>query len=86
MDERHRELQRPPEMGQLRRTAEAQALTLRAQVRTAMRLRGWAMEDIATQARLAPAELAAFLDGAAIHPRWQEKLARWISQTGLFND
>lgn len=73
-----RELKRPPEMGQMKRTADAQALTLRAQLRAVMRVRGMSEEEVAAGARLDAQHLAAFLDGASINPRWQEKLARWL--------
>lgn len=73
-----REMKRPPEMGEMKRTAEAQALTLRAQVRAVLRVRGLAVEEVAARARLDAQALVAFLDGASINPRWQEKLARWL--------
>jgi hypothetical protein len=65
-------------MGELRRLADAQALTLRAELRLAMRMRGLRIEDVAQRARLDLDVLAAFLDGQSINPRWQEKLARWL--------
>lgn len=78
--ERH-DVKRPPEMGAMKRTADAQALTLRAQLRAVMRMRGLSEEDVATGARLDAHSVAAFLGGASINPRWQEKLARWVEKT-----
>lgn len=71
-------LKKPPEMGALKRQAEAQALTLRAELRVAMRLRGLTLEDVSRLARLDLDALAAFLDGHSLNPRWQEKLTRWL--------
>ena len=71
-------LKRPPSMGEMKRQADAQALTLRAELRLAMQLRGLRLEDVARLARLDLDALAAFLDGQSINPRWQEKLARWL--------
>jgi len=71
-------LKRPPSMGEMKRLADAQALTLRAELKVAMRLRGLTLEDVARQARLDLDTLAAFLDGQSINPRWQDKLARWL--------
>ena len=76
-DTRH-EMRRPPPMGEMKRTADAQALTLRAQLRVVMRLRDMSLEDVAARARLDAQPLAAFLAGASINPRWQAKLARWL--------
>lgn len=73
-----REMKRPPAMGEMKRTADAQALTLRAQLRAVMRVRTLTVEDVAERARLEPATLTAFLEGASVNPRWQEKLARWL--------
>ena len=73
-------MKRPPEMGEMKRTADAQALTLRAQLRAVMRVHDLSAEDVAASARLDTEHLAAFLDGASINPRWQEKLARWLDQ------
>ena len=75
--DRH-EMKRPPEMGEMKRKADAQALTLRAQLRAVMRVRGLSVDDVAASARLDAQHLVAFLDGASINPRWQEKLARWL--------
>lgn len=71
-------LKRPPEMGDMKRQADAQALTLRAQLNALLRVRGMALDDVATQARLDPETLRSFAGGASINPRWQEKLARWL--------
>ena len=71
-------LKRPPSMGEMKRQADAQALTMRAELRLAMQLRGLRLEDVARLARLDLDALAAFLDGQSINPRWQEKLARWL--------
>jgi len=73
-------MKRPPEMGEMKRKADAQALTLRAQLRAVMRVRGMSVEDVAAGARLDAGHLAAFLDGTSINPRWQEKLARWLDK------
>lgn len=62
----------------MKRQADAQALTLRAQLKAIMRVRGISLEAVATEARLDGETLRAFADGASIHPRWQEKLARWL--------
>ncbi|HLZ20996.1 MAG TPA: hypothetical protein VKQ30_02585 [Ktedonobacterales bacterium] len=75
--DRH-DMKRPPAMGEMKRTADAQALTLRAQLRTVMRLRAMTTDDVAARARLDAQHLAAFLAGASINPRWQEKLAQWL--------
>jgi hypothetical protein len=71
-------LKRPPAMGEMKRQADAQALTLRAELRLAMRLRRLTMEDVARLSRLELDALAAFLDGQSLNPRWQEKLAHWL--------
>lgn len=71
-------LKRPPGMGDMKRQADAQALTLRAQLKAVMRVRGLTLEEVAAQARLDAETLRAFADGASINPRWQEKLARWL--------
>jgi hypothetical protein len=78
--ERH-ELKRPPAIGELKRVADAQAPTLRAELRAVMRLDGLTPEDVAQRARLDLAALTAFLAGASLNPRWQNKLARWLEQT-----
>jgi hypothetical protein len=75
-----RQLKRPPAMGELKRVADAQAPALRAELRTVMRLDGLTTEDVARLAGLDLAALAAFLDGASINPRWQEKLAGWLER------
>lgn len=71
-------LKRPPPMGDLKRQADAQALTLRAELKVAMKLRGLALEDVARLSRLDLDALAAFLEGQSLNPRWQDKLARWL--------
>ena len=76
----HRPLKRPPAMGELKRQADAQAPTLRAELRARMRLDGLTTEEVARQAGLDAAALAAFLAGASLNPRWQERLARWLDQ------
>lgn len=76
----HRPLKRPPAMGAMKRQADAQAPTLRAELRARMRLDGLSAEDVARQAGLDAAALAAFLAGASLNPRWQELLARWLDQ------
>jgi hypothetical protein len=75
--DQHR-LKRPPEMGETKRVADAQALTLRAELRVAMRLRDLSPDDVAREARLEREALDAFLAGASLSPRWQEKLAKWL--------
>jgi hypothetical protein len=75
-----RELKRPPPMGELKRVADAQAPTLRAQLRTIMRLDGLAPDEVARRAQLDLITLTAFLEGASINPRWQERLARWVER------
>lgn len=74
----HNSLKRPPGMGEMKRQADAQALTLRAQLKAMMRIRGKSIEDVAAESRLDVDALRAFADGASISPRWQEKLARWL--------
>ncbi|MFI5275000.1 MAG: hypothetical protein ACHQ4H_18370 [Ktedonobacterales bacterium] len=76
----HHQLKRPPAMGELRRTAEAQALTLRAELRAALTLDGVGLERVASEARLRLPELEAFLAGSALNPRWQAKLEAWLAQ------
>lgn len=78
MDEKPK-LKRPPALGELKRTAEAQALTLRAELRAALALDGLTLEQIAREAKVKPAELEAFLAGSAINPRWQAKLETWLA-------
>jgi hypothetical protein len=73
-----RQVKRPPAMGEMKRAADAEAPVLRAQLRTIMRLDGLDAEAVATGAGLDVAALHAFLDGASLNPRWQEKLARWL--------
>lgn len=77
-----REPRRPPAMGELRRVADAQAPTLRAELRAVMRLDGLTAEEVARRAKLDLAALSAFLEGASLNPRWQEKLARWLERAG----
>jgi transcriptional regulator with XRE-family HTH domain len=67
-------------MGDMKRQADAQAPTLRAELRALMRLDGLSAEEVALQAGLDAAALAAFLAGASLNPRWQERLARWLDQ------
>ena len=71
---------RPPALGEMKRLADAQALTLRAELRVLMRLRGLRLEDIARLSRLDLDMLAALLDGQSLNPRWQEQLARWLER------
>lgn len=73
-----RELKRPPEMGEMKRIADAQALTLRPELRAVMRVKGLSVEEVARQAKLDQATLETFLGGASINPRWQEKLTAWL--------
>lgn len=65
----------------MKRQADAQALTLRTQLKALMRLRAASLEDVAAQARLDVETLRAFVEGASINPRWQEKLARWLENS-----
>ncbi|MBF6590760.1 MAG: hypothetical protein IVW57_09555 [Ktedonobacterales bacterium] len=74
-------LKRPPAMGEMKRVADAQALTLRAELRATMRARELTAADVARLARLDLATLDTFLAGASLNPRWQEKLARWLETT-----
>lgn len=74
------DLKRPPEMGEMKRVAEAQALTLRPELRVVMRVRGLSEEEVALRAKLDLATLRAFLAGAAINPRWQRKLSDWLAR------
>jgi hypothetical protein len=67
-------------MGEMKRAADAEAPVLRAQLRTVMRLDGLSLEAVAQGAGLEAAALRAFLDGASLNPRWQEKLARWLDR------
>ncbi|HEX9413264.1 MAG TPA: hypothetical protein VF916_07150 [Ktedonobacterales bacterium] len=85
MTERH-QLKRPPAMGEMKRQADAQAPTLRAELRTLMRLDGLSAEEVARQAGLELATLTTFLEGASINPRWQDRLARWIERVGAQHD
>lgn len=73
-------LKRPPAMGEMKRVAEAQALTLRPELRAVMRVRGLSDEEVARLAKLDLATLRAFLAGAAINPRWQRKLSDWLAR------
>ncbi len=76
-----RAMKRPPEMGEMKRIADAQALTLRPELRAVMRVQGQSVEVVARQAKLDLATLESFLDGASINPRWQEKLTAWLRKT-----
>jgi hypothetical protein len=67
-------------MGELKRRADAEAPILRARLRTVMRLDDLAPAEVARRARLDAAALAAFLDGASLNPRWQDRLARWLER------
>jgi hypothetical protein len=75
-----RPLKRPPAAGEMKRLADAQAPTLRAQVRTLMALDGLVVEQVATAASVDPAALTLFLDGASLNPRWQDRLAAWAER------
>lgn len=75
-------LKQPPRMGETHRLAEAQALTLRAELRAAMTLDGLTLERIAAEAHVKLPELEAFLAGSALNPRWQAKLEAWLAQRG----
>jgi hypothetical protein len=77
-DNNRRELKRPPAMGALKRAADAEAPILRAQLRTLMRLDSLTTEDVAQRSGLDAAALSAFLDGASLNPRWQDRLAHWL--------
>ena len=74
------ELKRPPALGALKRQADAQAPTLRAELRALMALEGLSADEVARRAGLEAAALAAFLAGASLNPRWQDRLARWLDQ------
>jgi hypothetical protein len=76
----HHTPKRPPAMGEMKRVAEAQALTLRPELRAAMRALDLSVEEVARRAKVDLATLQAFIDGAAINPRWQQKLATWIER------
>lgn len=78
--EPRRPLKRPPAMGEMKRLADAQAPALRAQLRTIMRLDGLSLDDAARLSGLEAGALAAFLDGASLNPRWQDRLARWLER------
>jgi hypothetical protein len=75
-----RPLKRPPAAGELKRLAEAQAPTLRAQVRTLMTLDGLTTAAVAAAAGVDGAALVLFLEGASLSPRWQERLAAWAER------
>jgi hypothetical protein len=82
MDQSHShrsQMKRPPQMGEMKRVADAQALTLRAELRARMALDNLTAEEVARQAKLDLASVTAFLDGNSLNPRWQEKLARWLA-------
>lgn len=81
-----RELKRPPAMGAMKRQADAQAPTLRAELRAVMRLDGLDAAEVARRAGLDAAALEAFLAGASLNPRWQERLAQWLDQGGSLGD
>lgn len=69
-------------MGETHRVAQAQSLTLRAELRAAMTLDAITPERIAAEAHVKLPELEAFLAGSALTPRWQAKLEKWLSQRG----
>ena len=73
-------LKRPPEAGEMKRVADAQALTLRPELRAVMRAKSLTPEDVARLARLDLDTLQAFLAGASINPRWQAKLTSWLER------
>lgn len=75
-----RPLKRPPAAGEMKRLADAQAPTLRAQVRTLMTLDGLSAAQVAAAARVEADALTLFLEGASINPRWQERLATWAER------
>jgi hypothetical protein len=77
---RHGDLKRPPEMGQMKRTADAQALTLRPELRAVMAAKGLTVEDVARLAKLDVQLLVLFLDGASLNPRWQARLSAWLDR------
>ena len=76
-------MKRPPEMGEMKRVADAQALTLRAELRARMALDGLTAETVAQRAQLDVAGVTAFLEGNSLNPRWQEKLARWLATDAI---
>lgn len=76
----HKPLKRPPPMGEMKRQAEAQALTLRPELRAVMRVRGLSEADVARDAKLDVESVRLFLGGASLNPRWQEKLAKWLAR------
>lgn len=76
--DQHRGMKRPPAMGEMKRQADAQALTLRVELRAIMRLDGLDAAEVARRAGLDAAAVAAFLAGASLNPRWQQRLARWL--------
>ncbi len=78
MERREHGVKRPPSMGEMKRVADAQALTLRVELRAAMRARGMSVADVADIIMLDVHTLDAFLDGQSINPRWQAKVARWL--------
>lgn len=76
----HKPLKRPPPMGEMKRQADAQALTLRPELRAVMQVRGLSEEDVAREAKLDLESVRLFLGGASLNPRWQEKLAKWLAR------
>jgi hypothetical protein len=77
---RRGELKRPPGMGEMKRVADAQALTLRPELRAVMAAKGYTVEDIARLAKLDVESVMLFLEGASLNPRWQAKLSAWIER------
>ena len=64
--------------------AVAQAITLRPLLRMRMQTHAMTVEDVARATHLDVATLAAFLDGSAINPRWQQKLQDWLEHTNEY--
>jgi hypothetical protein len=77
---RHGDLKRPPGMGEMKRVADAQALTLRPELRAVMAAKGYTVEDAARLAKLDVESITLFLEGASLNPRWQAKLSAWIER------
>ncbi len=77
---RHGEHKRPPDMGNMKRVADAQALTLRPELRAVMAAKDLSLADVARLAKLDPDTVMLFLDGASINPRWQAKLSAWLER------
>ena len=80
----HHRLKRPPAAGDMHKTAVAQAITLRPQLRMCMQTQNLSVEDVSRATHLDAATLAAFLDGSAINPRWQQKLQDWLEHTNEY--